>query len=153
MKKVLLFIIPIFLLFGCTNSKPFYLDDEFYNSNEITDITSEEFKKYINDKKSFAIFIYTEGCFSCFDFKKVLDEFQEKYNIRLYAMNASEMKKTEIYNYVKYSPSIILYNKGDMVSYLDAESNDDKEYYESTEGLYKWFTKYIILNTKIATSE
>ena len=68
-------------------------------------------------------------------------------------MNASEMKKTEIYNYVKYSPSIIHYNKGDMVSYLDAESNDDKEYYESTEGLYKWFTKYIILNTKIATSE
>ena len=65
-------------------------------------------------------------------------------------MNASEMKKTEISEYIKYSPSIVIYNKGKIVSYLDAESNDDKKYYESMEGLYEWFTKYVILKENTA---
>ena len=150
MRKLLLLIIPLFLLFGCTNSEPFYLDDELYNSNELVDIESTDLEQYINDNKSFAVFIYTQGCFTCFDFEKYLEEFQEKYKIKFYAMNASEMKKTEISEYIKYSPSIVIYNKGKIISYLDAESNDDKKYYESMEGLYDWFTKYVILKENTA---
>lgn len=146
MKKVIVIITLLIMICGCTNKEPFYLDDEFYKSNELIDITSTEFQEIINNEKSFALFIYTQGCITCFDFEQYLEEFQNTYNIKIYAMNAEEMKKTSVSKFIKYSPSVILYNKGKMISYLDAESNDDKEYYESTENFYKWFTKYIIID-------
>lgn len=145
MKKIILVILTALLLSGCS-SKPFSLDSEYYDKNELIDINSEDLIKLENDKKSFAVFVYTQGCITCYDFEKYLSEFMEENQITLYAISAPEMNKTDIAKYIKYSPSVIIYKNGKILSYLDAESNDDKKYYESTDNFTTWFTKFVIIN-------
>lgn len=145
MKKVILVILTTLMLVGCS-SKPFSLDAEYYDKNELIDINSEELTKLEEDNKSFVVFVYTQGCITCYDFEKYLSEFMEENQITMYAISAPEMKKTDIADYIKYSPSVILYKNGKIISYLDAESDDDKKYYESTEDFTKWFTKYVTIN-------
>ena len=36
-------------------------------------------------------------------------------------------------------------NKGEVVSYLDAASDNDLKYYESIENFTEWISKYVIL--------
>lgn len=146
MKKFLLIMICL-LLVGCT-SKQFELENEYYSKNELIDINSDEFKDLIKYEKSFAVFAYTDGCSSCHEFKKVLEEYQKNNRITFYSISAPEMKKTSISDSVKYTPSMLIYNKGKLVVYLNAESDKDLEYYKTTEGFNKWFTKYVILKTE-----
>ena len=144
MKKILLILFSLTILTSCSN-KQFYLDDEYYKENKVIDITSEELIKLEEEKKSFALFVYTQGCITCFDFQKHLNEFQKENNITVYSINSEEMEKTNISKYVIYSPSVVLLKNGKVKAYLDAQSDDDMKYYKTKEGFTQWFTKYVII--------
>lgn len=144
MRKLLLITFMLIILTGCSNKK-FNLEEEHYNNNDRLDINSKEYKDLINDKKSFTLFVYTPGCISCIETEKVLREFQDENNIFIYTIEASQMKETKLSKHIKYTPSVILINKGKVISYLDASSDEDKPYYETLDGFKEWFSKYIIL--------
>ena len=56
----------------------------------------------------------------------------------------TQNKDNSIMETIEYTPSIILYKEGKPVAFLDANSNKDIKYYESVEGLTKWFNKYTL---------
>lgn len=147
MKKILLFFISILLISGCS-SKTFYLDDSLYGNGEVIQINKDDFEELEKNKNSFAIFIYMPGCTSCNNFDKVLEEYIDKYDIKFYSIEITETKDTSISEKVRYSPSVVIYNKGKMVAYLDAISDDDLKYYESVDGFNTWFTKYVNIKNK-----
>ena len=49
------------------------------------------------------------------------------------------MKETELKEYIKYYPSLVIYYEGEIVDYLDTNSDSDSEYYKSVDGFKKWF--------------
>ena len=125
--------------------EPFTLKEEFYKESKITDINLEELKKLIDDKESFIAYVYLPGCSSCAAFKTVLDAFQEEYTLSFYSVQIKYAKETVIGEKIKYAPSFVVFKEGKLVGYLDAESDKDKDSYESVDNFKKWLTQYINL--------
>lgn len=146
MKKVLFIILCLFFICGCDNKiEKFYLNDEYYNKYELIDITSDEFNELENNKKTFAILVYSNGCSSCSKFQSILNKYLEKNSLTFYSISYSDCKNTNIKSCIKFAPTLMIYKDGELVTFLDANSDDDLEYYESVDGFNKWFTKYVIL--------
>ncbi len=149
MKKLwLLLSLIALLLCGCEKKvEPFKLDDEYYNKKEVINVDENDFNKLIKDKKSFVIFVYMSGCLSCSDFDNVLVDFLEENKITIYKIAYADAKETSLKKKILYAPSLVIFKEGKMVAYLDAVSKEDLPYYESSEELKKWFTKYVELNS------
>ncbi|MGN1371790.1 MAG: thioredoxin domain-containing protein [Candidatus Coprovivens sp.] len=143
MKKVVLVILLTLMIVGCGKVEKFYLEDELYEQGKITEITVNEFKKLEEEKKSFAVFVYLPGCTSCAEFRTVLEQFVEDNNLEVYTISILDTDNTSISEVVEYAPSLVLYNKGEMVDYLDSTSDKDKPALTSVDGLDNWLEEYI----------
>lgn len=141
----ILVISIISMLFINKNVKTFYLDDDYYGSSEIIEIGKDELDDLINKKESFAVFVYQPMCVTSADFESVLYSFFENKKISIYKISFSSIKNTEIGDIIKYYPSFIIYNEGKMVDFLEADKDEDVEFYTSEKGFEKWFTKYVNL--------
>ena len=47
---------------------------------------------------------------------------------------------------IKYLPSAAIYRQGELIKYLDAESDEDIPFYQSAENFRNWLSKYINLS-------
>ena len=63
----------------------------------------------------------------------------------MYEINFKDINNTQIDDYVKYSPSLVIYDKGKLIAYMDANSDDDLQYYKSVDGIKNWVSKYVYL--------
>lgn len=148
MKKVvtvLLIISICFLIVGCDKNKTFSLNQKYYETSEFSELSTKKFAKLIKNKESFALFIYQPLCTNSYEFNKLLTSFAEKYQISFYKMAFSDMKETKMANDIKYYPSLVIFKKGKIVDFLDADSDDDKENYKNIEDFEKWFSSYVKL--------
>ncbi len=147
MKKFLL--LSTFLLSSCNKIKiPFYLDDEFYNSSQLIELTSiEEFNELEKNKRSFGIYLYLPGCLTCSSFKPYLEEFIEKNNITLYSISYSKIKNSNntLIKKIDYAPSVALFSNGKIITFLDSINDDHIEYFKSTDNFSSWFEEYVYL--------
>ncbi len=147
MKKVLLVVVLLLLLVGCDKTQEkFYLDDEYYEGNEIKEITKKEFQKLEKDKANFGIFVYLPGCTSCATFNEVLTEFIEEKSMTFYKIAIGDAKNTSIDETIEYAPSLILYNEGEVVTFLDSMSDDHIKPLTTVEGFEEWLKEYIYLD-------
>ena len=147
-----LFIIPILLLIAIIiviiKSLPdnkFYLEDNYYGKSQIIEIDKDKLENLIDDKESFALFIYQPACVNSSNFEKVIKEFLEENSITIYMIAFSSIKETSLGENVKYYPSFAIYNKGKLIDNLEADKNDDLKYFESKKGFKEWFTSYVLL--------
>ena len=76
---------------------------------------------------------------------EVFEQFMQDNNISIYNIPFAEFKETELYNKVKYAPSVILINKGKIVAYLDANSNDDLDKYQEVDAFKEWVERDVYL--------
>lgn len=148
-KKLLLVIsvlillsIIIFITFKVLN-RNFYLDDKYYGNNEIYEIGIEEFNNLISNKESFGIFVYQPACTTSAEFEQVLYDFFKQNNMSIYKIKFSDIY--EHTDFLEFYPSFIIYKKGKMVDFLEADKDKDLKYYQSVDGFSEWFTKYVIL--------
>ena len=147
MKKVLLGIMLIIFLVGCTKEK-FSLTDKYYDNPSFEEINKTELKALEKNKESFLIMVYTTGCFSCMDFEKVLTDFTNENNLQVLRINITDIKDTKLANKIKYTPTLVIYHNGKVYQYLDANSDKDTDYYKSTTNLKTWLDGYILLENK-----
>lgn len=153
LKLVSLSLLVIFctiFITGCNNGNDlFLLEDEYYGNynqdNPFLVIENQELNNLIEEKKSFAIFIYQPMCISSNDFEQVLADFTNTYEINFYKIAFSNIKDTTLGEKVKYYPSFAIFKEGKLVDYLEPDKDEDIEYYKSSEGFKKWFTKYVEL--------
>ena len=107
MKKLILIILTIILITGCKkqNIEKMYLEDKYYNESEYIEVTARDIKKL--NQETYLVFTYNNYCnlkIPCDTiFKKVMD----KYNITILSLPFEEMKRTFIYDKVKYAPSVV----------------------------------------------
>lgn len=152
-KKIVIFIIVLSLVVSIIlassktlNKKAFSLDDEYYETKEVVEINNDKLEELISKKKNFVVFIYQPLCTTSGDFSKVLDDFLEEEQLSIYKLAFSNVENKELKKKVKYYPSVIIYKKGKIVAYLEANKNDDVKYYASKDGFKEWLSKYVILN-------
>ena len=110
--------------------------------------STAELNELINNKETFALYVYLPGCSSCASFHPYVKQFMELNEIEMYSVNLREIfnDKNVVTERIYSSPSIFIFEGGNLISYLDPASNDDLEYYSSLEGLNKWFIKNIDIN-------
>lgn len=142
MKKFTIIIICLFLS-ACTNSSKFSIEKEYYKDSKYIDVNSEDIKKLKENKKSFIVFTYNNYCMLEIPCDEIFKKVMNKYNISFLYLPYEEMKNTFIYDEVKLAPSVILIKEGEIVAYLDAESDEDLLKYQDTEEFEKWLTSYI----------
>ena len=153
MKKIsflILFIISLSIIITLsitTRPKTFYLDENYYSSDTIKEISISELDTLIENKKSFVVFVYQPMCLTSNDFAQVLNDFSNEEKIAIYKIAFSNIKDTELGTKVKYYPSFLIYNKGKLISYLKSNKDEDTLGYTSKEEFKKWFTKYVKLKS------
>ena len=154
LNKKILWIIPLLLLISIIigiivirnmPEKKFYLEDKYYCGSDFIEIKTSDLEKLIDDKESFALFVYQPACVTSANFEQILKDFSNSNNIEIYKIAFSDIKDTSLSKYIKYYPSFAIFNKGNMVSYLDANSDNDLKYYESKDEFQKWFTSFVLL--------
>lgn len=142
----LLILIPaILVIIKIIPVQKFYLEDKYYTDGSFIDIETDKLNDLINNKESFALFIYQPACVTSSDFEQTLHDFITNNNIKVYKIAFSNIKETTLSKSIKYYPSFVIFNKGKMVDYLDAESDNDLKYYESKDEFQNWFTSYVLL--------
>lgn len=142
MKRFVIIIICLFLS-ACTNSSKFSIEKEYYNESKFVNVESSDVENLKEEKKSFIVFTYNNYCLLETPCDEIFKEVMDKYNISFLYLSYEEMKNTFIYDKVKIAPSVILIKEGNIVAYLNAESNEDLPKYQNTEEFDKWLTSYI----------
>ena len=155
MKKIMAFFTLLFTVIfaGCGCSKPFSLEENLYNNESETvfiDLeTFDEYQKLIDDKKSFAIYVYEPSCGGCIAFSPILTEYLQENDLAIYRINVSVAKSEDgiIKDEMEGTPALFLFNNGEYVTFLNSRSskNIEKEAFKSVDGFEKWFTKYVIV--------
>lgn len=158
MNKIGLCLMILFLMLSCgcvkkTDESLFYLDEEYYHNNAVTEIKMNDLKQLQSEAKSFAVFIYQPMCAASNDFETVLQAFTKEQQLRIYKLPFSEIKGTSLENDILYYPSFVIYHQGNMKAFLDANSDDDLPYYRSKEGFQQWFTQYVNLQNASTQKE
>lgn len=142
---LVLIITIIAILLPNKSEKTFYLEDNYYGANNMIEIKIDELNKLIDKKESFAIFIYQPMCVTSSNFENILSDFLKDNQISIYKIAFSNIKNSDIGKSIKYYPSFIIYNKGEMIDFLEADKDEDVDYYSSEERFESWFTRYVKL--------
>ena len=142
MKKYILIFIATIILTGCSNDT-IYLEDNLYNNNEFISIDSTS----INNKldTTYLLYTYNNYCSMKIPCENIFKSVMEEYNISMYSISYKDFKDTYLHDTVKYAPSVIIVDKGEIISYLDPNSDEDYDRYQDTNSFTKWLKKYIQL--------
>lgn len=136
-------IILTFLGYICKKEK-FYLEDNYY-TYDMKKVSYNDINKLEKEKKSFILFTYNPYCSLKIPCDKIFEEYAKNKNITILTIPFDKFKKTEYYKTVKYAPSVIIINKGKIITYLDAEKDKDIKLYQDTNKFGNWIEKYIKL--------
>ena len=141
MKKIIVLILISLLLVGC-NGK-IKLEDKYYKRSEFIDIDYLGVDDLIKSKENFVVFIYQPMCTMSSEFEKLLDEYMDIKRISIYKMSFTDMKKTSLKDTVKFYPSFIIFKDGEVVDFLDADSDEDTNKYKILKAFKEWFEGYV----------
>ena len=145
MKKNLLgivLLIVLILLSGCSKKEEIIkLSEEYYKeeSGSLVEITSSE----LPTNKNYILFTYNNYCNFPLPCDEVFKSFVEKENIDILAIPFIEFKKTDLYKTVKYAPSVIIVKDKEVITYLDANSDNDTNKYQDVEEFTNWIKQYV----------
>ena len=151
MKKNLLIILPIIIIFILSlfiynktiPKEKIYLSDKYYNNSKFIELNSKDITKLNNE--TYLLFTYTNYCTLPIPCEYIFEEFMTKYNISIISIPFEDYKKTSYYKKVKYAPTIIIINKGKIVTYLDANSDKDLDKYQDINEFTNWIKQYVYL--------
>ena len=140
---VFLVIGAVGLIITALSNQKFSLDPDQLGSTEYIDITGEEYEKLLNEKKSFLVFVDQSGCITAEGLRKNLEEIQKERNFKVYRIMFSDARETSMSDYVKFYPSLVIVEQGEIKSWLKADSDEDTERYKTKVDLEDWLNKYI----------
>ena len=142
LRKIILSLTLIIIITGCSFNKEikkFHLTEDYYNNSSFIKVTSDNLPK----KDSYILYTYNNYCNFAIPCDTIFTSFMEKYNISFVSIPFEDFKETSYYKTVKYAPSIIVIKKGKIITYLDADSDEDLIKYQDVSAFESWLEKYI----------
>lgn len=147
MRKLLInfFAVVVVMLacFGCSCNKDDKVSLRFgdMNSSTYKDIDTVLLNKMISNEENFVLFVYQIGCRGCDLFKPVLNSVIKEKHLIVYGINIwSVDDDNELHDVIEYTPSLVLYEEGEIELVMDPDKNDN--YFVDKEGLISYFNKY-----------
>ena len=122
------------------------LDDEYLGGFEVRALDIATYNELVENKKSFVLVSYLPGCTA--QIVEFASRFGRKQGITIYYMNFSDLKDTALHEKVKYSPSMIIIYKGQILDFLKSDSNEDIEKYNDYEAFSAWLQGKIDFSAK-----
>lgn len=123
----------------------FNLESELYGGSQLKELSVDEFEKLIEEKKSFVLIAHMDFCPAETPLTSTAEQLVHDDGFTFYGLKSTEFEKSSLSKSVTYLPSAAIYHNGELVKYLDAESDEDIPYYQSAEGLRNWLNNYINL--------
>lgn len=154
MKKFLIAVLSLLVCFttiGCSCAKKITLEDNQYtqkNNGTVEYLSSfDPIQEKIDNKLNFVLFIYADGCTNCDAFKKVLAEYTQDNDLRIYAVEVRKVASANpaLKATIKVPPAIVIYKEGKLYQSLLSEQEGQAEYFLTKEGFGQWLEKYVIL--------
>ncbi len=128
-------------MIGCTNNKKIYLTDKYYNNGDFISVKANDIK----DNETYILYTYNNFCALPIHCETIFKEVLEKNKIDALSIPFEDFKNTSFYKKVKYAPSVLIIDNGEIVSYLDANKDEDLEKYQDTTKFLEWLKEYIYL--------
>ncbi len=117
-------------------------NDNSTNKSQIKDIRNiNTLHTMIEDKETFLLLIYLNGCTSCAAFKPIVEELANTKQVDIYEISLENVK--DDYPEIKYTPAFMVFKDGELLAYLDANKNEDSMYYENVYNLSSWIKQYL----------
>lgn len=141
-----LFVFIGLILIACNTNKNntrFYLTDKYYNIGEVLKLDENEVENLSNE--SFLLFTYNSYCGMAKPCEEVFDAVLKRYRIDYVSMPVETFRKTKYHDTVKLAPSFLIIKNGEIVAYLDAENDNDLDYYQNEDDFESWLRGYIYL--------
>ena len=110
---------------------------------EYMELLPEEYEKLVADKKTFVIFVDQDGCMTADRLEGFVNDFAASAGFKVYKMMFSDVKKTSLYDFVKYYPSVVVVSRGKVIGWLKADSDEDADAYNKYEAFEGWMRKYL----------
>ena len=132
--------------FENTSTTIFYVSSWFTNGEYY--FFADNYKEIINSKGIKLIYVYLKGCSACNSFKTIINDVNLYNDLDIYQIefkqlsSINNLKSTDI----KYAPSLIVLEDGNVLDYLESSSDEDKEYYKEAISLSKWLSNYMDIN-------
>ena len=115
-------------------------------------LDEEGLKKLIEQKETFALFVYLPACPSCAAVTPVVKEVADSDQIRFYEISLSQLSDdSEITKKVKYTPSVVIFKDGELAAFLDSSKDEDFEPFTKAEALSKWMGNYVEMKPVIGS--
>lgn len=119
-------------------TETFPLSAEIYAEANFQELSTAEFEQLIAEQKSFIVILHMAVCPAEFPIKDVAKQVAQAENLTIYSLKEDDFKQTALAATIKYLPSAAIYRTGELVAFLDAESDEDLEYYKNADGFLKW---------------
>lgn len=157
MRKFLYSIIVLFvslsLVAGCSCKKDEDVDDGKanlqvgdMNAQTYVTLTMNALNDKIENKDSFVLFGYQDGCYGCQRFKPIVENAIKERHLIIYAINVRELdREHELMDLIEYTPSIIVYKEGEVSLFTDPVKNE--EYFMDNAGFLKLLDDYTNMPT------
>ena len=146
MKKIIICLISIFLLVGCSAVEDkIYLTDKYYDNSNNSFLEIDEDKiKDLNDD-TYILYVFNSFCKFSIPCDSIFEEFMKNNNISIISIPYDKNKKTDFVKKVKYAPTIIIIHKNKIVAYLDADKDEDVDKYQDIKAFTNWVNQYVYL--------
>ena len=120
MKRVLIALACIFMFTGCTKSyKGYVVNKDFKEKNVKTyqNISFDEYKKKIDNKETFLLFVWQEGCTHCESFKPTFENVISNMDLKVYGIDLKSLSEDEYKvfknkTFVTGTPSLVFISEG-----------------------------------------
>ena len=131
--------ILIVLIINKKNNNLIELEQIDYKNGVLITLDEDKLKEKQDNKETFIVYIHVPGlCTSEIPFDPLVNKFIKENEITVYSLPYNILKNTTVKDNIKYSPSLAIIKDGELLDFLDANSDSDYEYYSSLEGLTKW---------------
>lgn len=110
---------------------------------EYTELTPEEYEKLIEEKKSFVIFVDQGGCTTADRLEGYVSDWSKERGLKVFKIMFEQMKKTSLFDFVKFYPSVAVISRGKPIGWLRADEDADSDAYNNYDAYKTWVNKYL----------
>ena len=142
--SVVLFFVLIISGCGCSKGKA-ALSIGDMSATTYKTITMSELEAKIDDNDSFVLYVYSPTCGACEMFKPILEKAIQSRGLIVYAIQYSQIRDGHELSSLKYTPSLVVYNKGEVLYKTDPNKNED--YFANKDGVLSFLDKYTYMPT------
>ena len=144
---LILGVVVVGLFNNWFSNKKITLDNEYYCNDgcedSLLELSDLEYEKLVDDKGTFLIFVDQNGCNTADDMRGFVENYSLENGIKFYRMMFEDLRNSNLHEQVKFYPSVVIVENGEVKNFLKADSDDNKDAYEDYEFFEKWLDSYI----------